>query len=116
MRRLATAQERDPAPVKAFIGICPVLGRTVKKAKAKYAEALAHADPLAGQTQVCRYSGIDLTDFNYRYQNKSKIGMLCLQAMTLPMKCTPSAKGFAVRVGGDYITKKSQGKDAIMQP
>jgi len=36
MRKLAKESGRDPASIKAFIGIIPVLGRIMEEAQAKF--------------------------------------------------------------------------------
>lgn len=56
IRAQAAARGRDPSTVKAFIGITPIVGRTVEEAQAKYEEALKYADPIAGLAQFCGYA------------------------------------------------------------
>lgn len=62
-RAAAAANGRDPASVLAMIGFCPILGRTLEEAQAKYEDHCKYADPIAGLAQFVGYSGIDLTDY-----------------------------------------------------
>lgn len=63
IRAQAAATRRDPSTVQAFIGMTPIIGRTIEEAQEKYEVALAHADPIAGLAQFCGYSGLDLSVF-----------------------------------------------------
>lgn len=62
-RAAAAAQGRDPASLKFFPCIVPIIGRTKKEAQEKYELAKANADPVAGLGQFSGYSGIDLAKF-----------------------------------------------------
>jgi alkanesulfonate monooxygenase SsuD/methylene tetrahydromethanopterin reductase-like flavin-dependent oxidoreductase (luciferase family) len=65
MRRIAAASGRDPSTIKAFIGISPVLGRTLEEAQAKFKLAEEAADAHAGLAQFCGYSGMDLSKYPF---------------------------------------------------
>jgi FMN-dependent oxidoreductase (nitrilotriacetate monooxygenase family) len=65
MRRIAVASGRDPSTIKAFIGISPVLGRTLEEAQAKFKLAEEAADAHAGLAQFCGYSGMDLSKYPF---------------------------------------------------
>lgn len=62
-RAAAAAQGRDPASLKFFPCIVPIIGRTKEEAQEKYELAKANADPVAGLGQFSGYSGIDLAKF-----------------------------------------------------
>jgi alkanesulfonate monooxygenase SsuD/methylene tetrahydromethanopterin reductase-like flavin-dependent oxidoreductase (luciferase family) len=62
-RAAAAANGREPASLLAMIGLCPILGRTVEEAQAKYEDYCKYADATAGLAQFAGYSGIDLTDY-----------------------------------------------------
>lgn len=63
IRALALAAGRDPSSIQAFIGMTPILGRTLEEAQEKERIALQYADPIAGLAQFCGYSGLDLSVF-----------------------------------------------------
>jgi len=51
--RAAAAEEgRDPASLKFFPCIVPIIGRTEEEAHAKYEKAMSHGDFIAGLAQV----------------------------------------------------------------
>jgi alkanesulfonate monooxygenase SsuD/methylene tetrahydromethanopterin reductase-like flavin-dependent oxidoreductase (luciferase family) len=65
MRKLAKESGRDPTTIKAFIGISPVLGKTMEEAQEKYRIAVENADAHAGLAQFCGYSGMDLSKYPF---------------------------------------------------
>ena len=63
IRAQAAELGRDPSSVKFFVGITPVLGRTVEEAQAKFERALENTDIVGGLAQFSGYTGIDLSRF-----------------------------------------------------
>ncbi|KAH8883609.1 Nitrilotriacetate monooxygenase component A/pristinamycin IIA synthase subunit A [Thozetella sp. PMI_491] len=63
IRADAAARGRDPASLKFFVGISPILGRTLEEAEAKYERARENASPIGGLAQFSGYTGIDLSRF-----------------------------------------------------
>ncbi|KAI0176926.1 luciferase-like domain-containing protein [Pestalotiopsis sp. NC0098] len=63
LRAQAAANGRDPASVKFFPCIVPIIGRTEEEAKVKHEKAKANADPVAGLAQFSGYTGIDFSQF-----------------------------------------------------
>lgn len=51
-RAAAAAEGRDPASLKFFPCIVPIIGRTEEEAKAKYKKAIEHGDAIGGLAQV----------------------------------------------------------------
>ncbi|KAK5701360.1 hypothetical protein LTR17_022643 [Elasticomyces elasticus] len=62
-RAEATSQGRDPATLKFFPCIVPIIGRTEAEAKAKQAKAKGHGDMIGGLAQFAGYTGIDMSLF-----------------------------------------------------
>jgi FMN-dependent oxidoreductase (nitrilotriacetate monooxygenase family) len=62
-RAQAAAHGRDPASLKFFPAICPIIGRTAEEAREKYETALKYANPIAGLGQFSGYAGIDMSEF-----------------------------------------------------
>ncbi|CAK7224844.1 hypothetical protein SCUCBS95973_005657 [Sporothrix curviconia] len=62
-RAQAAANGRDPASLKFFPAICPIIGKTAEEAREKYETALKYANPIAGLGQFSGYSGIDMSEF-----------------------------------------------------
>ncbi|CAK7232470.1 hypothetical protein SBRCBS47491_008282 [Sporothrix bragantina] len=62
-RAQAAANGRDPASLKFFPAICPIIGKTAEEAREKYETALRYANPIAGLGQFSGYSGIDMSEF-----------------------------------------------------
>jgi alkanesulfonate monooxygenase SsuD/methylene tetrahydromethanopterin reductase-like flavin-dependent oxidoreductase (luciferase family) len=62
-RAEAAAQGRDPASLKFFPCIMPIIGKTSEDAQAKYENALKYANPIAGLAQFSGYTGIDMSEF-----------------------------------------------------
>ncbi|KAK4961163.1 hypothetical protein LTR10_001653 [Elasticomyces elasticus] len=62
-RAEATSQGRDPATLKFFPCIVPIIGRTEVEAKAKQAKAKGHGDMIGGLAQFAGYTGIDMSLF-----------------------------------------------------
>jgi alkanesulfonate monooxygenase SsuD/methylene tetrahydromethanopterin reductase-like flavin-dependent oxidoreductase (luciferase family) len=65
IRRQAAANGRDLSMVKAFIGISPILGRTLEEAQEKFRMAEEAADVHAGLAPFCGYSGTDLSEYPF---------------------------------------------------
>ncbi|KAL6253241.1 hypothetical protein RBB50_000964 [Rhinocladiella similis] len=63
IRADAAAQGRDPSSIKFFVGISPIIGRTMEEAQVKYERAVEHADVIGGLAQFSGYTGIDLSKF-----------------------------------------------------
>ena len=63
IRADAAAQGRDPASIKFFCGISPIIGKTLEEAQAKYERAKQYADYIGGLAQFSGYTGIDLSRF-----------------------------------------------------
>ncbi|RDW82652.1 putative dibenzothiophene desulfurization enzyme A [Coleophoma cylindrospora] len=63
IRALAAAAGRDPASLKFFVGISPIIGKTLEEAQAKYERARQNADYIGGLSQFSGYTGIDLSRF-----------------------------------------------------
>lgn len=63
IRADAAAQGRDPGSLKFFVGITPILGKTLEEAEAKYERARENADVVGGLAQFSGYTGIDLSRF-----------------------------------------------------
>lgn len=63
IRSDAAAQGRDPGCLKFFVGITPILGKTIEEAQAKYERAKENADIVGGLAQFSGYTGIDLSRF-----------------------------------------------------
>ena len=61
IRKEAAARGRDPKSLKFFVGISPILGRTLEEAQAKYERAKENADAIGGLAQFAGYTGIDLS-------------------------------------------------------
>ncbi|KAH8678273.1 putative xenobiotic compound monooxygenase, DszA family [Xylariales sp. PMI_506] len=63
IRADAAARGRDPQALKFFVGISPILGRTLEEAQAKYERARENASAVGGLAQFSGYTGIDLSRF-----------------------------------------------------
>lgn len=63
IRQLATAQGRDPASIKLFVGISVVTAETDALAQEKLSEYIAYANPEAGLAHFSSSVGIDLAQF-----------------------------------------------------
>lgn len=63
LRAQAAAAGRDPASVKFFPCIVPIIGRTEAEAREKYDTARRYADPIAGLAQFSGYTGIDFSQY-----------------------------------------------------
>ncbi len=63
-RAQLVAAARDPASVKIFFSIKPVLGATEAAAQEKMAENLANADVDAGLATLATFMGIDLLEYD----------------------------------------------------
>ncbi|KIW00487.1 uncharacterized protein PV09_08008 [Verruconis gallopava] len=61
IRADAAARGRDPKSIKFFVGISPIIGRTMEEAQAKYERAKENADAIGGLAQFAGYTGIDLS-------------------------------------------------------
>jgi alkanesulfonate monooxygenase SsuD/methylene tetrahydromethanopterin reductase-like flavin-dependent oxidoreductase (luciferase family) len=62
-RAAAAAERRDPASLKFFPCIVPIIGRTEEEAKKKHEKALSVADAIGGLAQFSGYTGIDMSVF-----------------------------------------------------
>lgn len=63
IREDAKQNGRDPQSVKFFVGISPIIGKTLEEAQAKAAIAEENADVIGGLAQFCGYTGVDLSRF-----------------------------------------------------
>jgi len=57
IRADAAAQGRDPNSLKFFVGITPILGRTLEEARAKFQRHKENADVIGGLAQFSGYTG-----------------------------------------------------------
>ncbi|KAF7534778.1 hypothetical protein G7054_g5929 [Neopestalotiopsis clavispora] len=62
-REIAQAAGRDPATIKFFAAINPIIGKTMEEAEAKFAEAQEHADVVGALAQFSGYTGIDMSKY-----------------------------------------------------
>ncbi|PMD30654.1 bacterial luciferase-like protein [Hyaloscypha variabilis F] len=62
-RAAAAAEGRDPASLKFFPCIVPIIGRTEEEAKKKHEKALSVVDAIGGLAQFSGYTGIDMSVF-----------------------------------------------------
>ncbi|EME41927.1 hypothetical protein DOTSEDRAFT_177344 [Dothistroma septosporum NZE10] len=63
IRADAAARGRDPKQLKFFVGISPILGKTVEEAQEKYNRAKKYADVVGGLAVFSGYTGIDLSKY-----------------------------------------------------
>ena len=63
VRAEAIKQGRDPATIKVFAAILPILGRTVEEAKAKHETAKGFKSPEASLAKFGAYTGIDMSAY-----------------------------------------------------
>lgn len=63
VRENANAQGRDGSKIKFFVGILPVLGRTVEEAQAKYDQALKDAHAVGGMARFSGFTNLDLSKY-----------------------------------------------------
>ncbi len=62
-RSAAASKGRDPASLKFFVGISPIIGKTIEEAEAKFKTAEESVDVLGGLSQFSGYTGIDLSSY-----------------------------------------------------
>ena len=60
---MAVAKGRDPYDMKFFQGMCPMLGKTLEEAQAKYEHAREMADWLGGLGTISGFTGVDFRQF-----------------------------------------------------
>lgn len=63
MREQAAANGRDPNSIKFFVGICPIIGRTLTEAQEKARITEECADPFSGLATFSAFTGIDLSTY-----------------------------------------------------
>jgi alkanesulfonate monooxygenase SsuD/methylene tetrahydromethanopterin reductase-like flavin-dependent oxidoreductase (luciferase family) len=63
VRAMAVAEGRDPYDIKFYQGMCPILGKTLEEAQAKYEKAKGMADWLGGLATISGFTGVDFAKF-----------------------------------------------------
>ena len=63
VRAEADSQGRDGSKIKFFVGILPVLGKTVEEAQAKYKQALKDAHAVGGMARFSGFTNLDLSQY-----------------------------------------------------
>jgi alkanesulfonate monooxygenase SsuD/methylene tetrahydromethanopterin reductase-like flavin-dependent oxidoreductase (luciferase family) len=63
VRGEADRQGRDGSKIKFFVGILPVIGKTVEEAEAKYAQALKDAHAVGGMARFSGFTNLDLSQY-----------------------------------------------------
>jgi Luciferase-like monooxygenase len=63
VRAEADAQGRDGSKIKFFVGILPVIGKTVEEAQAKYKQALKDAHAVGGMARFSGFTNLDLSQY-----------------------------------------------------
>jgi alkanesulfonate monooxygenase SsuD/methylene tetrahydromethanopterin reductase-like flavin-dependent oxidoreductase (luciferase family) len=63
VRAKAVEEGRKPDSVKFFLGIMPILGRTVEEAEAKLEKARANFSVQGGLARFCGFTNVDLSGF-----------------------------------------------------
>jgi alkanesulfonate monooxygenase SsuD/methylene tetrahydromethanopterin reductase-like flavin-dependent oxidoreductase (luciferase family) len=64
VRAKAAEEGRDPSDIKFFLGIMPIIGRTVEEAEAKLAAAKARISINGGLARFCGFTNVDLSGFD----------------------------------------------------
>jgi len=75
---------RDPGDVKFFLGIMPIIGRTLEEAEAKLAKAKQNLSVNGGLARFCGFTNVDLSgyaideefDFEGAHHDNSIIGVI----------------------------------------
>jgi alkanesulfonate monooxygenase SsuD/methylene tetrahydromethanopterin reductase-like flavin-dependent oxidoreductase (luciferase family) len=109
-RAEAKSQGRDPASLKFFPCIVPIIGRTEEEAKAKYEKAKSHGDMIGGLAQFSGYTGIDMSVFplDEPFSSSSIKGGAAIQAVLSSFEAsvegaepwTPRRLGERMALGG----------------
>jgi alkanesulfonate monooxygenase SsuD/methylene tetrahydromethanopterin reductase-like flavin-dependent oxidoreductase (luciferase family) len=84
VRSQAAAEGRDPSDVKFFLGIMPIIGRTVEEAEAKLEKARKNLSVNGGLARFCGFTNVDLSpyaideEFNFEgaHHDNSIIGVI----------------------------------------
>ncbi|KAH6669953.1 luciferase-like domain-containing protein [Halenospora varia] len=63
VRAKAVEEGRAPDSVKIFLGIMPIIGRTMEEAEAKFALAKKHVSVQGGLTRFCGFTAVDLSGY-----------------------------------------------------
>lgn len=110
IRADAAAQGRDPNSVKFFVGISPIIGRTLAEAQEKYEIARQNSNYIGGLAQFCGYTGLDLSRFpvDEEFDLKNAPGDMAIQsilanfnsATSSTEKWTPRKLGEKMALGG----------------
>ncbi|TVY44839.1 Dimethyl-sulfide monooxygenase [Lachnellula subtilissima] len=109
-REDTAAKGRDPASVRFFPCIMPIIGKTSEEAQAKYQTALKNADPIAGLGQFSGYTGIDMSKLPLDEPLKisEEAGMVAIQSVFRALEAsnttkepwTPRRLGIQMALGG----------------
>lgn len=63
VRDYADKYGRDGSKIKFFVGILPIIGRSVEEAEAKYKEALSNVDAAGGMARFSDFTNLDLSKY-----------------------------------------------------
>ena len=63
VRARAAELGRDPADIKFFLGIMPIIGRTLEEAEAKLAAARERVSVNGGLARFCGFTNVDLSGY-----------------------------------------------------
>lgn len=63
VRAKALEQGRDPSSIKFFLGIMPIIGRTIEEAEAKLAAAKQRVSVNGGLARFCGFTNVDLSAY-----------------------------------------------------
>jgi alkanesulfonate monooxygenase SsuD/methylene tetrahydromethanopterin reductase-like flavin-dependent oxidoreductase (luciferase family) len=63
VRAKAVEEGRAPSSIKIFLGITPIIGRTLEEAEAKFAAAKSRVSVNGGLTRFCGFNAVDFSGF-----------------------------------------------------
>jgi len=72
VRAKAVEEGRDPASIKFFLGIMPIIGRTIEEAEGKFEKAKKNVSVNGGLAGFCGFTNVDLSEYAMTKSSTSK--------------------------------------------
>ena len=118
VRAQAVAEGRDPSSIKFFLGIMPIIGRTLEEAEEKLAAARSRISVNGGLARFCGFTNVDLSayaideEFNFEgdhYDNS-------IQGVIDNIKVISEEKVFTPRVVAEMFALGGSGPRPVGTP
>jgi alkanesulfonate monooxygenase SsuD/methylene tetrahydromethanopterin reductase-like flavin-dependent oxidoreductase (luciferase family) len=118
VRAKAVEEGRDPSSVKFFLGIMPIIGRTIEEANARFEAAKSRISINGGLARFCGFTNIDLSGYalDEEFDFEGKHFDNTIQGVIENLKVIATEKVFTPRVVAEMFALGGSGPRPMGTP